>query len=182
MIDPPKGDQREDRNLCHLLITAPKQLFKFSSWQQPIDQDNVSAKHRQISLRNERDIGTQSKSYNMEILGQPSQIGDQILGSTLMKEKMGNIFWLLKNHVLKDFAMVVIGETIYVIGGRQCYKDLIDSSQTNNVHEIDTEVVPSVLKYNTSLGGAMGTSLAEVYDPVLDQWKQLPTMSTTRYR
>ncbi|XP_060178768.1 uncharacterized protein LOC132608960 [Lycium barbarum] len=113
--------------------------------------------------------------------------------------------------------MVVIGETIFVIGGRQCYKDVIVNFETNNVHEIDIEVVPSVLKYNvgtdswtkcaplrtprfsfacmaskdgkiyvaggqTSLDGAMGTSLAEIYDPVLDEWKQLPNMSTMRYK
>ncbi|CAN4117506.1 unnamed protein product [Withania somnifera] len=115
---------------------------------------------------------------------------------------------LLENHILKDFAMIVIGEDIYVIGGRQCYKD---------VQEIDIEVLPCVLKYNvgtncwtkcaplktsrfnfacmvskdgkiyvaggqTTFDGAKGTSLAEVYDPVLDEWKQLPNMSTTRYK
>ncbi|CAN4087213.1 unnamed protein product [Withania somnifera] len=113
--------------------------------------------------------------------------------------------------------MVVIGEEIFVIGGRQCYKDVIGSSETNSVHEIDIEILPSVLKYNigtnswtkcaplrtprfnfacmasldgkiyvaggqTTLDGATGTCLAEVYDPVLDEWKQLPSMSTTRYK
>ncbi|KAH0778372.1 hypothetical protein KY290_004799 [Solanum tuberosum] len=94
---------------------------------------------------------------------------------------------LLENHVLKDFAMMVIGEEIFVIGGRQCYKDVIGSSETNNVHGIDIEILPSVLKYNvaggqTTFDGAKGTSLAEVYDPILDEWKQLPNMSTTRYK
>ncbi|KAK6777226.1 hypothetical protein RDI58_023943 [Solanum bulbocastanum] len=124
---------------------------------------------------------------------------------------------LLENHVLKDFAMMVIGEEIFIIGGRQCYKDVIGSSETNNVHEIDIEILPSVLKYNvgkdcwtkcapletprfnfacmtskegkiyvaggqTTFDGAKGTSLAEVYDPILDKWKQLPNMSTTRYK
>ncbi|PHU04350.1 Serine/threonine protein phosphatase 2A 59 kDa regulatory subunit B' eta isoform [Capsicum chinense] len=124
---------------------------------------------------------------------------------------------LLENHVLKDFAMVIIHEEIYVIGGRQCYKDVIGSYGNNNGQEIDIEILPSVLKYNvcsdswikcaplgtprfnfacmaskdgkiyvaggqTTFDGAKGTSLAEVYDPVLDEWKQLPNMSTTRYK
>lgn len=55
---------------------------------------------------------------------------------------------LLENHVLKGFAMIVIEESIYVIGGRQCYKD-VEGVETNDyIQEIDIEVVPSVLKYS----------------------------------
>ncbi|KAI3712458.1 hypothetical protein L1987_71015 [Smallanthus sonchifolius] len=111
---------------------------------------------------------------------------------------------LPKNHVLKGFAMVIVGDSIYIIGGLCCHKNVIDQQQ---VH-------PSVLRYSipednwstcTPLkeprfdfacavsGGKIyvaggkctthsvrGVSSAEVYDPALGEWKLLPNMSTSR--
>ncbi|XP_076946372.1 F-box/kelch-repeat protein At1g16250-like [Bidens hawaiensis] len=105
-----------------------------------------------------------------------------------------------ENSVLKNFAMVSIGTSIYIVGG--------------SVHNV--EVRSQVLRYNvvtkewaacaplstprqnfacsvcddkiyvaggqTTLDGAMGVSSAEVYDVVLDKWAPMPHMSTVRYK
>lgn len=121
---------------------------------------------------------------------------------------------LIENHVRKGFAMVSIGDSIYVIGGRLCHKEVCH--ELDEIVEVDLEVLSSVLRYNVgtnlwskcaplglprfdfactvfdnkiyvaggqcALGSARGTSSAEVYDPALDQWKSLPSMSTFRYK
>ncbi|KDP24172.1 hypothetical protein JCGZ_25829 [Jatropha curcas] len=118
---------------------------------------------------------------------------------------------LIENHALKDFSMVSIGNSIYIIGGRLCNK-LPGHVQD----EVDLEVRSSVLRYSirdkewykcASLktprfdfactvsdnkiyvaGGKCmltcprGISSAEVYDPALDEWKTLPKMSSLRHK
>uniref|UniRef100_A0A1D1ZKV3 Kelch-like protein 8 n=1 Tax=Anthurium amnicola TaxID=1678845 RepID=A0A1D1ZKV3_9ARAE len=108
-------------------------------------------------------------------------------------------------HVLKDFAMVTLAGSLFVIGGRLCR------------NETDVAVVPTVLRHDVASGewspcaplatprfcfaaaacdgriyvagglcglsgGARGTSAAEVYDPSADQWAALPNMGTRRYK
>ncbi|KAG9140560.1 hypothetical protein Leryth_016077 [Lithospermum erythrorhizon] len=61
---------------------------------------------------------------------------------------------LVENHVLKDFAMVSIGDFIYIIGGRICEKQRavsrtclgIDESEEHTA--FDVEVVSTVWRYN----------------------------------
>lgn len=113
------------------------------------------------------------------------------------------------NHVLKDFAMVSIGDSIYMIGGRVCRKDTGHS-------DLEVEVRAMVLRYtiNTDrwtvcaplsrprynfactvcsnkiyvaggqyeLASARSTSSVEVYDPTVDKWTQLPDMRRLRYK
>ncbi|KAL8088156.1 F-box/kelch-repeat protein At1g16250-like [Apium graveolens] len=128
--------------------------------------------------------------------------------------RISSIPGLIENHTLKGFAMVSLGDSVYIIGGRLCHKEVCHEADENI--ELDLEVLPSVLCYNVrenvwskcaplmlprfdfasttldnkiyvaggqySLGSARGTSSAEVYDPALDQWKPLPSMSTMRYK
>ncbi|KAK3159399.1 hypothetical protein QOZ80_2AG0149640 [Eleusine coracana subsp. coracana] len=109
-------------------------------------------------------------------------------------------------HVLKGFAVVALGESVYVIGGRLCRRD----------RDADVGVRADVLRYDArrgewrrcapllvprfdfacapcrgkicvaggqcSLSGARGTAAAEVYDAEADQWAALPDMSTLRYK
>ncbi|KAL2466333.1 F-box/kelch-repeat protein [Abeliophyllum distichum] len=51
-----------------------------------------------------------------------------------------------ENQVLKDFAMVSLGDYIYIIGGRLCLKVL--DPETDNVKEIDLRLLPWVRRYN----------------------------------
>ncbi|CAK9151361.1 unnamed protein product [Ilex paraguariensis] len=53
---------------------------------------------------------------------------------------------LIENHILKGFAMVSIGDSIYVIGGRLCHK--VVGRDPGDIVEVDLEVLPSVLRYN----------------------------------
>ncbi|XP_059663873.1 uncharacterized protein LOC132309598 [Cornus florida] len=53
---------------------------------------------------------------------------------------------LFDDHVLKDFAMVTLGDDIYVIGGRLCHK--VIGRDPEEIVEVDLEVLPSVLCYN----------------------------------
>lgn len=121
----------------------------------------------------------------------------------------------VENHVIKDFSLVSINDSIYVIGGRLCSK-IMGDYQNDQFDEIELEVMSSVLRYNIitgswskcaplitarydfacavgdgkifvaggqcTLGSAKGISLAEIYDPGLDEWKPLPKMSTLRYK
>ncbi|CAK7350663.1 unnamed protein product [Dovyalis caffra] len=125
---------------------------------------------------------------------------------------------LIENHVLKGFAMVTVGDSIYIIGGLLCRR----VRQPNNFDESDefmddgVEVLPSALRYNvpsnqwsqcaplgvprydfacavcenkiyvaggkSSLASRRGICCAEVYDPTLNVWSPLPSMSTFRYK
>ncbi|KAA8524452.1 hypothetical protein F0562_010875 [Nyssa sinensis] len=51
------------------------------------------------------------------------------------------------DHVLKDFAMVPMGDSIYVIGGRLCHK-MTGKEPGDGVVEVELEVLSSVLRYN----------------------------------
>ncbi|XP_050228504.1 F-box/kelch-repeat protein At1g67480-like [Mercurialis annua] len=118
---------------------------------------------------------------------------------------------LAENHVLKDFVMVSLGNSIYIIGGRLCYKKISQSHESSEI-----EVRSNVIRYNallnewfdcasisvprydfactvcenkiyvaggkSNLDSARGTSSAEVYDPISDVWTDLPSMSTLRYK
>ncbi|TYG80553.1 hypothetical protein E1A91_D02G214900v1 [Gossypium mustelinum] len=58
---------------------------------------------------------------------------------------------LLQNHVRKDFAMVSIGDSIYIIGGRLCHK----APSHHDPYEIvqdDLEVLSSVIRYDVCSG------------------------------
>ncbi|XP_050208125.1 uncharacterized protein LOC126657474 [Mercurialis annua] len=59
---------------------------------------------------------------------------------------VGKIPGLIHNHVLKDFSMVTIADSVYVIGGRLCRKLPAGGSVQD---EVDVEVQSSVLCYNT---------------------------------
>ena len=73
---------------------------------------------------------------------------------------------LIENHFLKGFAMASIGDSIYIIGGRQCRKERIHSSvESNDFLEVNREVRSSVLRYD------VGT----------DKWSTCATLYTPRY-
>ncbi|XP_073003456.1 F-box/kelch-repeat protein At1g67480-like [Typha latifolia] len=121
---------------------------------------------------------------------------------------VGPIPGLLENHVLKGFALVSLGEFVYVIGGRLCRCD--------RQMEADVVIRPDVLRFDVRTGewstcapvavsrfdfacdacdgkiyvaggqcdlaSARGTAAAEVYDPLMDRWTPLPEMTTARYK
>lgn len=130
---------------------------------------------------------------------------------------LSSIPGLLSNHVLKDFVMVSLTDSIYIIGGRLCHKERSPSRfSEEEVNVVGIEVRSLVLRYNvrlnewsecapmkmpryyfactawnnkiyvaggkSNLDSARGTSSAEVYDPMLDVWTSLPSMSTLRYK
>ncbi|KVH96585.1 F-box/kelch-repeat protein At1g16250-like [Cynara cardunculus var. scolymus] len=55
---------------------------------------------------------------------------------------------LVENHVLKGFAMVIVRDFIYIIGGVLCHKELLEGQGPDDVSEVDLEVYQSVLRYN----------------------------------
>lgn len=56
---------------------------------------------------------------------------------------------LIENHILKGFSMVVMGGSIFVIGGRLCHKMAVgDNDNPNDIVEVDLEVLSSVLRYD----------------------------------
>ncbi|KAI5590736.1 hypothetical protein POPTR_004G037400v4 [Populus trichocarpa] len=125
---------------------------------------------------------------------------------------------LIENHVLKGFAMVTLGDSIYIIGGLLCRRVQAPNSidESDEFIDVGIEVLPSVLRYNvcsnqwsqsaplgeprydfacaicenkiyvaggkSSLASRRGISCAEVYDPTLNAWSPLPSMSTLRYK
>ncbi|KAL4585123.1 hypothetical protein LXL04_009738 [Taraxacum kok-saghyz] len=52
---------------------------------------------------------------------------------------------LVENHVLKGFAMVILDDFIYIIGGLLCHKE---RNNSDDVSEVDLEVYQSVLRYS----------------------------------
>ncbi|GJY00374.1 Kelch-like protein 8 [Tanacetum coccineum] len=122
-----------------------------------------------------------------------------------------------ENHILKGFAMVSVGTSIYIIGG-SVHKRVKGGENSTASCLIDQGVgVRSlVLRYDvvtkewftcaplmtprydfacsvsdnkiyvaggqSTLEVAMGVSSAEVYDVLLNEWTQLPCMSTVRYK
>ncbi|KAI6703826.1 hypothetical protein NL676_012962 [Syzygium grande] len=121
------------------------------------------------------------------------------------------------SYVLKGFAMVSLRDSIYIIGGRLCYKEMVHASdELADLVDVKVEVLSTVLRYNvrtdqwspcaplqtprsdfactvcndkiyvaggqSTSSNARGISSAEVYDPTLDEWSSLPSMSTLRYK
>ncbi|PHT43331.1 hypothetical protein CQW23_17356 [Capsicum baccatum] len=84
--------------------------------------------------------------------------------STNSWHRLTTIPSLLENQVLKNFAMVSIGETIYVIGGRHCNKVIVDTDD-NYVKEMSPGVRDEVLKYDTRA----------------DTWSTCAPLTTPRY-
>ncbi|XVF27689.1 hypothetical protein REPUB_Repub14bG0130500 [Reevesia pubescens] len=72
---------------------------------------------------------------------------------------------LLENHVLKGFAMVSLGESIYIIGGRLWDKGKPQNSNESDELDVGVEVSPLVLRYNVKL----------------DQWTKCAELGTPRY-
>ncbi|XP_060190359.1 uncharacterized protein LOC132619480 [Lycium barbarum] len=71
--------------------------------------------------------------------------------STNSWHRLTTIPGLVENQVLKSFAMVSIGETIFVIGGRHCHK-VVSDDPIDFAYEKDLSVRSLVLKYNTCTG------------------------------
>ncbi|BFG27695.1 hypothetical protein CerSpe_139690 [Prunus speciosa] len=56
---------------------------------------------------------------------------------------------LTENHILKGFAMVSLGDSVYIIGGRVCRKERAHTSdECSELVDVDIEVSSSVLCYN----------------------------------
>ncbi|KAK8524438.1 hypothetical protein V6N13_015461 [Hibiscus sabdariffa] len=73
---------------------------------------------------------------------------------------------LLENHVLKGFAMVSLGESVYIIGGRLWNKGKPrNSSESDEFLDVDFEASALVLRYNVRL----------------DQWSKCAPLGTPRY-
>ncbi|KAK3039538.1 hypothetical protein RJ639_027682 [Escallonia herrerae] len=70
---------------------------------------------------------------------------------------------LVENYVLNGFAMVSMGDSIYVIGGPISHK-LLDRDDPDQVFELDLEILHSVRRYNV----------------VTDAWTLLAPMRTAR--
>ncbi|KAD4982372.1 hypothetical protein R6Q59_001971 [Mikania micrantha] len=107
---------------------------------------------------------------------------------------------MVENCVLKGFAMVSVGPSIYIIGG---YVDNVEvRSQVLRYNVVTKEwfmcaslITPRhnfacsvcdgkiyVAGGQSTLDGAMGVSSAEAYDVSLNEWTPLPFMSTIRYK
>ncbi|XP_028114596.1 kelch-like protein 8 [Camellia sinensis] len=72
---------------------------------------------------------------------------------------------LIENHLLKDFAMISIGESIYIIGGRLCRKDRAPATtESDEFFEVNQEVLSSVLRYDVNT----------------DQWSKCAPLNTPR--
>ncbi|PON71004.1 Kelch-type beta propeller [Parasponia andersonii] len=74
---------------------------------------------------------------------------------------------LIENHGLKDFAMVSIGDWIYIIGGRLFHQQRAQMAEdeSNLSTEVDIEVLSSVLRYNVRT----------------DQWSKCASLAIPRY-
>ncbi|KAK1621317.1 hypothetical protein QYE76_026834 [Lolium multiflorum] len=107
--------------------------------------------------------------------------------------RVGGIPGVPDGHVLKGFAVVAVGESVFVIGGRLCRRDVADGGGSE-YHDTDVGVRADVLRYDVrrgeicvagglcSLSGARGTAAAEAYDAEENRWSPLPDMSTMRYK
>ncbi|KAJ7946930.1 F-box/kelch-repeat protein [Quillaja saponaria] len=73
---------------------------------------------------------------------------------------------IIENHILKGFAMVSLGDSIYIIGGQLCHKDWIHvSDESAELVDVGIEVVPTVLRYNVQS----------------KQWSNCATLNVARY-
>ncbi|XP_077242092.1 uncharacterized protein LOC143882499 [Tasmannia lanceolata] len=60
--------------------------------------------------------------------------------------RVGAIPGLAENQVLKDFAMVTVRDSIYIIGGRLCQKNWCGKDEEDMI-EVDLTVSPTVLRH-----------------------------------
>lgn len=75
---------------------------------------------------------------------------------------------LIENHGLKDFAMVSLDGSIYIIGGilfHQFQAPTSSEDEPNSPAELDVQVLPSVLRYNVRT----------------DQWSECAPLAIPRY-
>ncbi|KAM0004175.1 putative kelch-type beta propeller [Helianthus debilis subsp. tardiflorus] len=107
---------------------------------------------------------------------------------------------MAENCVLKNFAMVSVGTSIYIVGGSIYNVEVRSQVLRYNVvtkewstcaplitprHNFACSVCDNkiyVAGGQSTLDCAMGVSSAEVYDVLLDKWTSLPCMSTARYK
>ncbi|XP_022847590.1 kelch-like protein 1 [Olea europaea var. sylvestris] len=71
--------------------------------------------------------------------------------SNEMWNRVSSIPDLKENHVLKDFAMMSMGDSIFIIGGRLCRKErkiLRNANGLDEFSEKDVQVLSTVLRYN----------------------------------
>ncbi|XP_028771670.1 F-box/kelch-repeat protein SKIP30-like [Neltuma alba] len=62
---------------------------------------------------------------------------------------VGSIPGLRDDQVLKGFAMVSLGDTVYIIGGQVCHKERVHvSDDTADWVDVGIQVVPTVLRYD----------------------------------
>ncbi|XP_015576172.1 influenza virus NS1A-binding protein homolog A [Ricinus communis] len=71
---------------------------------------------------------------------------------------------LIDNHVLKDFVMVSLGNSIYIIGGRLCHRER-SSSEYDEISDSEIEVRSKVLRYNI----------------ILNEWFECASLKIPRY-
>ncbi|KAI6705049.1 hypothetical protein NL676_008011 [Syzygium grande] len=70
---------------------------------------------------------------------------------------------VVEGHVLKGFAMVSVGDMIYVIGGRLCHKEMTHvSDELADWVDVELEILSTVMKYNArteqwSMCASLGT-------------------------
>nr|GEY07044.1 F-box/kelch-repeat protein At1g16250-like [Tanacetum cinerariifolium] len=55
---------------------------------------------------------------------------------------------LVEHQLLKGFAMVIVGDSIYIIGGLLCHKKVLEGHDTDDISEVDREVYQLVLRYS----------------------------------
>ncbi|XP_052203186.1 F-box/kelch-repeat protein At1g16250-like [Diospyros lotus] len=54
-----------------------------------------------------------------------------------------------ENHVLKDFAMASVGDSVYIIGGRLCRKQQAPSAAgSDDFLQVNVEIISTVIRYN----------------------------------
>ncbi|KAG9452712.1 hypothetical protein H6P81_005616 [Aristolochia fimbriata] len=124
---------------------------------------------------------------------------------------VGPIPGIPERHVLRGFAMVAVADSIYIVGGRLCYRGEEDGAE-----EVNLAVLATVRRYSVttrawsecaalgtprfdfactvcdgkiyaaggqiSVASGRGVSSAEVYYPAEDAWGPLPGMRTVRYK
>ncbi|XP_062017127.1 uncharacterized protein LOC133733524 [Rosa rugosa] len=58
---------------------------------------------------------------------------------------------LVENHILKGFSMVSMGDSLYIIGGRLCHKELSHTSdECSSLVDMEVQVSSSVLRYDVA--------------------------------
>ncbi|OVA20226.1 Kelch repeat type 1 [Macleaya cordata] len=78
--------------------------------------------------------------------------------------RIGFIPGLEENQILKGFAMVAVGESIFIIGGRLCRKEVVHES--DEVNEVDIGVLATVYRYD--IGNNLWSRCAPLGTPRFD--------------